>query len=273
VHPDADLGGRDTGGQAGREVSGEAYRHKTVIVTGAANGIGRAIAAMAASGGGNVVLGDVDIDTLADVAASMSAEGASVEYRQCDVRRAEEVEALVALAGTRFGPPDAVFANAGILGPSGAPWDCPDSDFAAVVDVNLHGVWRTMKAVLPQMVQRGSGAIVATASAGGIVGAAGLCPYVASKHAVVGLVRSVALTVAQSGVRVNALCPSMIDTAMVDQLTTSDPTTREAILALMPVGRLGDVSEAAAAALWLASDQASFITGHALAVDGGYTAQ
>lgn len=251
----------------------ESFQHRTVVITGAANGIGRAIAAMAAGAGANVVLGDVAAGMLAEVAASIRDDGGSVEYCQCDVRRAEEIEALVALSRAKFGAPDTVFANAGILGPSGVPWDCPDADFANVMDVNLHGVWRTMKAVLPEMVARQAGSIVATASVGGIVGAAGLCPYVASKHGVVGLVRSVALTVAKSGVRVNALCPSMIDTAMVDQLTASDPAVREAILALMPIGRLGNVREAAAAALWLASDQASFITGHALAVDGGYSAQ
>lgn len=249
------------------------FQGKTVVVTGAANGIGKSIALMAAEAGANVVLGDVALDALAAAAQVVRAAGGRAEYRCCDVRRLEEIESLIALAREKFGAPDAVFANAGILGPSGMPWECSESDFANVIDVNLLGAWRTMQAVLPEMVARGSGAIVATASVGGLVGAAGLCPYVASKHGVVGLVRSVAVTVAKSGVRVNALCPSMIDTAMVDQLTASDPAVREAILSLMPIGRLGGVNEAAAGALWLASERASFVTGHALAVDGGYAAQ
>lgn len=249
------------------------FEGKTVLVTGAGNGIGKAMARMAAENGANVVIGDVAVDALANTADEIREAGGCVEHYPCDVRKMDQVQALVSLARGKFGVPDAVFANAGILGAPGAPWDHSEEDFDLVIDVNLLGAWRTMKAVLPEMVARGSGAIVATASVGGLVGAAGLSPYVASKHGVVGLVRSVALSVAKSGVRVNALCPSMIDTAMVDELTASDPSVRQAILSLMPIGRLGTVNEAAAAALWLASDQASFVTGHALAVDGGYTSQ
>jgi NAD(P)-dependent dehydrogenase (short-subunit alcohol dehydrogenase family) len=123
------------------------------------------------------------------------------------------------------------------------------------------------------MVARRSGAIVATASVAGLVGAGGLASYVASKHAVVGLVRSVAISVAKMGVRVNALCPGMVDTALLRRLTDAEPSLRESLLALKPMGRLGELEEIAAAAVWLASGESSFVTGHALAVDGGYVAQ
>jgi NAD(P)-dependent dehydrogenase (short-subunit alcohol dehydrogenase family) len=137
----------------------------------------------------------------------------------------------------------------------------------------LLGIWRAMRAVLPAMVARGSGSIVATASVAGLVGAGGLAAYVASKHGVVGLVRSVAISVAKTGVRVNALCPGMVDTALLRRLIEVQPALREGLLALKPMGRLGELHEIAAAAVWLASRESSFVTGHALAVDGGYAAQ
>jgi NAD(P)-dependent dehydrogenase (short-subunit alcohol dehydrogenase family) len=130
-----------------------------------------------------------------------------------------------------------------------------------------------MAAVLPAMVARGSGAIVATASVAGVVGAGGLAAYVASKHGVMGLVKSVAIDVASKGVRVNALCPGMIETAMVDRLAAATPGFREALLALKPMGRLGHPQEVAEAAVWLASERASFVTGQGIVLDGGYTAQ
>ena len=142
-----------------------------------------------------------------------------------------------------------------------------------MLEVNLLGIWRAMRAVLPGMIAQRSGSIVATASVAGLVGAGGLAAYVASKHGVVGLVRSVAISVAKTGVRVNALCPGMIDTALLRRLIEVEPSLREGLLALKPMGRLGEVEEIAAAAVWLASQESSFVTGHALAVDGGYVAQ
>ena len=129
------------------------------------------------------------------------------------------------------------------------------------------------KAVLPGMVARGSGAIVATASVAGVAGADGVAAYVASKHGVVGLVKSAAISVAKSGVRINAICPGVIDTAMVERLVNEQPEVREALLSMKPMGRMGTAAEVAQAAIWLGSEQSSFVTGHALAVDGGYLAQ
>jgi NAD(P)-dependent dehydrogenase (short-subunit alcohol dehydrogenase family) len=223
--------------------------------------------------GARLVLGDIDEPALAAAAERLQSTGAQVAWRRCDVRRSADVAGLVDLARTRVGEPDVLFANAGIEGKLGAPWEITDAELLDVLDVNLVGVFRAMRAVLPGMVARRSGAIVATASVAGLVGAGGLASYVASKHAVVGLVRSVAISVAKMGVRVNALCPGMVDTALLRRLTDAEPSLRESLLALKPMGRLGELEEIAAAAVWLASGESSFVTGHALAVDGGYVAQ
>jgi len=244
-----------------------------ILITGAASGIGRAIAGRGAQAGARLVLGDVDAEGLAATAAALENDAGAVATRHCDVRRMEDVVALAELCETRFGTPDKVFANAGIEGPLGAPWEASEADFANVIDINLTGIWRVMKAVLPAMVARGSGAIVATASVAGLVGADGLAAYVASKHGVVGLVRSAAISVAKSGVRINALCPGMVETALLKRLEAAAPGLREQLLALKPMGRLGSLDEIAAAAMWLASDEAGFVTGTTLAVDGGYAAQ
>jgi NAD(P)-dependent dehydrogenase (short-subunit alcohol dehydrogenase family) len=246
---------------------------KTVFVTGAANGIGRAIAERAAAAGARLILGDIAREPLDELARRLAESGAQVVAGDCDVRRSGQIESLVAQGVRRFSQPDVVFANAGIEGPFGLPWDCAEDEFMRVLDVNVGGVWRTMKATLPAMVTRGSGSIVATSSAAGLVGAGGLAAYVSSKHAVVGLVRSVAASVARSGVRVNALCPGMVGTAMLDRLTQVEPAIHDALLSQTPMGRLGHLEEIAAAAVWLASGEASYITGSALSVDGGYTSQ
>ncbi len=246
---------------------------RTILLTGAASGIGRAIAERAARSGANLVLGDIDDDGLARTVADLEGSTGGIASCHCDVRRMADVEALAELCRTRFGTPDVVFANAGIEGPLGAPWAATEAEFVNVIDINLTGIWRVMKATLPAMVERGSGAIVATASVAGLVGADGLAAYVASKHGVVGLVRSAAISVAKSGVRINALCPGMVETALLKRLEAAAPGLREQLLALKPMGRLGTLDEMAAAGMWLASDEAGFVTGTTLAADGGYAAQ
>jgi NAD(P)-dependent dehydrogenase (short-subunit alcohol dehydrogenase family) len=246
---------------------------KVALVTGASAGIGRAIALAAAREGASLVLGDVAETGGNAVAAELTAKGAKAFFQRADIRRKEDIDALVALAASKLGHPDVVFANAGVEGSISAPWETAEPDFVRVIDTNLVGTWRTLAAVLPGMVKRGSGAIVTTASVAGLVGAGGLAAYVASKHGVVGLTKSVAIDVAKSGIRVNAICPGMIDTAMVDRLQEAVPTFRETLMVFKPMGRLGIPSEVAEAAIWLASPAASFVTGHTLAVDGGYVAQ
>lgn len=247
------------------------FHGKVALITGAASGIGRAIACAAAREGASLVLGDLQERALGELAEEIGGT-TTVLCRRADVTRSADIAALVEAAEQQLGVPDLVFANAGIEGPSGAPWECSEADFLRVIDVNLMGIWRTLVAVLPQMLQRGSGSIVATASVAGVVGAGGLAAYVASKHGVVGLVRSMAIDSAGANVRINAICPGMIETPMVDRLAQVTPGFREALLAQKPMGRLGLPAEAAEAAIWLASDKASFVTGHTLVVDGGYAA-
>jgi NAD(P)-dependent dehydrogenase (short-subunit alcohol dehydrogenase family) len=246
---------------------------RIAVITGAATGIGRGIAERAAREGARLVLGDSNAQALEVTAAHLRETGAAVDWQVCDVRKTLEVGALVELCRTRFGEPNLLFANAGIEGQLTDPWNIAEDDFRNVLDVNLLGIWRAMQAVLPGMIAQRSGSIVATASVAGLVGAGGLAAYVASKHGVVGLVRSVAISVAKTGVRVNALCPGMVDTALLRRLIDVEPSLREGLLALKPMGRLGELDEIAAAAVWLASQESSFVTGHALAVDGGYAAQ
>ena len=246
---------------------------KRALITGSAFGIGRAIAMRVAREGARVTLGDIAPDGEA-VAEEIRGMGGDAQFLKTDVTCRADIDALVAQA-TEDGahPLHIAFANAGIEGRLGAPTDVEEDAFRHLLDVNVIGAWRVMASVLPGMIARGSGSIVATASVGGLVGAGGLAPYVASKHAVVGLVRSVALDVAEAGVRVNALCPGMVETGMLNRLAQSTDGFREALLDRKPMGRIGEPEEIAEAALWLASDQASYVTGHALAVDGGFAAQ
>lgn len=249
------------------------FQDKTVLITGAAAGIGRAIAQAAAAEGARLVLGDIDLEALQATAASLRAGGAAVVAAGCDVRRQADLDALVAQGVRELGPLDTVFANAGVLGSPSELWKIPEAQFAQVMEINVMGCWRTLRAVLPGMIERRSGTVVATASAGGLIGAPGLSAYVASKHAVVGLVRTAALEVAAHGVRVNALCPGMTDTAMLDRVANEIPGLRESLMSMNPSGRVGRPDEVARAALWLASDQSTFVTGHPLVIDGGFLAQ
>jgi NAD(P)-dependent dehydrogenase (short-subunit alcohol dehydrogenase family) len=243
---------------------------KATLVTGGGSGIGRATALAFARAGARIVISDVDVASGEETAAAARALGTTAHFLRCDVTRGSDVDALVAHAFERFGRLDCAFNNAGIEGMLAPIGECPEEAAARVIDVNLMGVWRCLHAELPRMAEQGSGAIVNTASVAGLVGAGGLAPYVASKHGVVGLTKTAALEYAQSGIRVNAVCPGVIQTPMLDRLEAARPGVVEALLAVKPMGRLGSPDEVAAAVVWLCSDAASFTTGHALTVDGGY---
>jgi len=247
-----------------------ALADKTAVVTGAASGIGRATVLAFARAGARVVAADIDADGGEATAATAHGEGADVTFVPCDVRSGAAVDALVTHAVARFGRLDCAVNNAGIEGTLAPIGDCPEEAAARVLDVNLMGVWRCLHAELPRMAAQGGGAIVNTASIAGLIGAGGLAPYVASKHGVIGLTKAAALEYATQGVRVNAVCPGVIQTPMVDRLAAASPGVIEALLTVKPMGRLGTPEEVAAAIVWLCSDAASFTTGHALTVDGGY---
>lgn len=249
------------------------YQDKTVLVTGAASGIGRAIALAAAAEGARLILGDIQAAPLEALAATLSAQGTAVFHARCDVADSAEVDALVAQGSERLGAIDVAFANAGVLGTPGDVWAYSEQEFQRILDINVTGTWRTLRAVLPQMVARRGGVVVATASAAGVIGPSGLAAYVASKHAVVGLVKSAAMNVAAHGVRINAFCPHLVDTPMLDKVTEEIPGLREALNQQTPIGRVASAEEVARSALWLGSEQSSFVTGHALLVDGGLVAQ
>jgi NAD(P)-dependent dehydrogenase (short-subunit alcohol dehydrogenase family) len=247
------------------------FKGQVALVTGAAKGMGLATARMFAEAGAAVVLSDQDADALRAATDALEAEGRSVLGVRCDVSDEAAVAAMVRRTVDTFGRLDAAFNNAGIQIPSNAVVDVPDADYERLMGVNLRGVWNCMKHELRQMHAQGSGAIVNCSSVGGLVGNPNLAPYHASKHGVIGMTKSAALENAASGIRVNAVCPGTIDTPMVAEMKDAKPEAMEGFIERQPIGRLGRPEEIGAAVLWLCSEGASFVLGHALAVDGGYT--
>ncbi len=246
---------------------------RVVIVTGGSAGIGRAAALAFAREGALVAIGDVDAARGQAVADEVTASGARAVFVPTDVSKAEDAQRLVDRALAEFGRLDAAFNNAGIEGVSAPTADCTVENWNRTLAVNLTGVWLCMKAEIPAMLRSGGGAIVNNASVAGLVGFEGIPAYTASKHGIVGLTKTAALEYAQAGIRVNAVCPGVIDTEMIDRFTGGDAATRAGLTATEPVGRLGAPGEIADAAVWLCSDMASFVTGQAIAVDGGFVAR
>ncbi|MHB8690222.1 MAG: SDR family NAD(P)-dependent oxidoreductase [Solirubrobacteraceae bacterium] len=246
---------------------------KVVLITGAASGIGRATAAAAAEEGATLLLSDVNAVAGEALASELGGEAVFVA---CDVTSEEQVEALVAKAGAVFGALDGAFNCAGILGTVALTTDTPYDDWKRILDVDLNGVFLCTKYELRAMVERGSGSILNMASAAGLIGWPGASGYVAAKHGVVGLSKAAAVEFADQGIRVNAICPSYVETPMVSDLFENilggDPAHVEAARANHPIGRFARAEEIAAACVWLLSDKASFVTGSAMSVDGGYTA-
>lgn len=246
---------------------------KVTLITGAGSGIGRAAALAAAREGARVLVSDVSERGGEETAAAVRAAGGEARFRRCDVTRQEDVDALVRTAVEAWGRLDGAFNNAGIEGRLVSAVDYPEELFERVVAVNLVGVWRCMRAEIPAMVKGGGGAIVNTASVAGLVGAGLFSAYVASKHGVVGLSKSTALEVARQGVRVNVVCPGVIQTPMLDRLAGEMPEAVAALAGISPIGRVGTAEEVAETVVFLLSGAAAFVTGATLAVDGGFTAQ
>ncbi len=249
------------------------FEHKVALVTGGGSGMGLATAKAFAEAGASVVLADVDERAIQTEADALVAGGYCALAVRCNVADEDEVAAMVAQAVSTFGRLDVAFNNAGVMVPAIETADASSQDFDRVDGVNLRGVWNCMKHELRQMREQGSGAIVNCSSIGGLIGIPGRAIYHASKHGVIGLTKSAALEYAAKGIRINAVCPGTIDTPMVREMMVKESISREDFLRDLPIGRLGHPEEIAAAVLWLCSPGASFVIGHALAVDGGYTAR
>jgi len=246
---------------------------KIVLVTGGGSGIGRAASLALAKEGAKVAVSDVVVAGGEETVRLIKAVGSEATFIKADVAKAAEIEALIKKVIEIYGRLDCAVNNAGIEGVMTSTVDCSEENFDRIIAVNLKGVWLCMKHEIPQMLKQGGGAIVNTASVAGLVGFQGLPAYVASKHGVNGLTKTAALEYAKQGIRVNAVCPGVIQTPMLDRLFTSQPGVDETIAAMEPVGRLGKPEEIAAAVVWLCSDASSFVTGLPMAVDGGLIAQ
>jgi NAD(P)-dependent dehydrogenase (short-subunit alcohol dehydrogenase family) len=242
---------------------------KVALVTGAGGGIGRAAALAFAASGASVLVSDVNADGGAETVALIAAAGGTAKFQRCDVSQSGEVKAMVAAALAAFGRLDYAFNNAGINNLGQDEYD--DAVWAKSLGVNLSGVMYCMREESEAMLKSGGGAIVNTSSINGLVGNPAQPGYTATKHGVVGLTRHGALRWAKAGIRVNAVCPGVIETPMTAPLV-ANPEMKKLIDSMTPMGRMGQASEIATAAVWLCSDQASFVTGHALVIDGGATA-
>lgn len=246
---------------------------RVAIVTGGSSGIGRASALVFAREGAKVVIADVDVAGGEETVKMIKKAGGEAICVKADVTKAAQVDALVNKAVKTYGRINCAFNNAGGGGDIAFTAECTEENWDYIINVHLKGVWLCMKYEIPQMVKHGGGAIVNTASMLGLVGNAGMPAYVASKHGVVGLTKAAALEYAKANIRVNAVCPGVIRTPSVERFIAADPQFEAIRIAEHPIGRLGTPSEVAEAVVWLCSDAASFVTGIAMAVDGGNTAR
>ena len=248
------------------------FEGKVALVTGGSSGIGRATAVAFAREGAKVAVVDVNVAGGQETVSVIEQNEATALFVQADVANASQVEAMVDVVVETWGRLDCAFNNAGIGGESDTIATITEADWDHVLDVNAKGVWLCVKYQLPQMEKQGSGAIVNTSSVFGLTGDASGAAYTASKHAVMGLTKTAALEFAESGIRVNAVCPGFIRTPMTKSIR-DDPESHRQMMARHPVGRGAEPEEVAEAVIWLCSAAASFVTGHGFAVDGGFMAQ
>jgi NAD(P)-dependent dehydrogenase (short-subunit alcohol dehydrogenase family) len=270
------------------------FAGRVALVTGAGNGIGRASAIVFAREGARVVVADVAVEAGEETVRLIQKAGGEAIFVAADVSRSDQVSALVEKALSTYGKLDVAHNNAGIEGPIARIPDCPEADWDRTIEINMKGVWLCMKYEIPAMLKAGRGAIVNTASVAGLAGLSQLSAYTASKHGVIGLTKAAALENRRFGIRVNAVCPGLIHTPMIERAADTK-LHRDLPSRWRPVGpvlkvmqklgiraiapsqkaalRLGEPGEVAEAVVWLCSDAASFTTGHAMVIDGGYLAK
>jgi NAD(P)-dependent dehydrogenase (short-subunit alcohol dehydrogenase family) len=244
---------------------------KVAFVTGAGTGIGRATALAFAREGANVVVADISEQNIREMARLIEELGGRVLAVTCDVTRAEDVKAALDKTIETFGRLDCAFNNAGVEQKLAPAAELEEAEWDRIVNTDLRGVFLCLKHEIPLMLKQGGGAIVNTSSGAGVKGFKGQAAYVAAKHGVVGLTKAAALDYAPQNIRINAVCPGIINTPMMDRFTRGTAAGREMVIAQEPVGRMGQPEEIANAVLWLCSDVASFVVGHAMVVDGGQT--
>ena len=252
-------------------MNSQGFAGKAAFVTGAGSGIGRATALAFAARGAAVAVVDVSGAACRDVADEIVRAGGHAIGLTCDVTVSSDVQTALRQTIDAFGRLDFAFNNAGIEQPPTPLADISEEQWERVLDVDLCGIFLCMKYEIPLILAAGGGAIVNTSSGAGVKGFAGGGAYGAAKHGVIGLTRCAALDYAAAGIRINAICPGIIETPMMDRFSGGTPEGRERVIDQEPVGRMGRPDEIASAVMWLCSDGAAFTVGHALVVDGGQT--
>ena len=247
------------------------YAGKVAFVTGAGSGIGRATALAFAREGASVVVSDISERGNQETVRMIEELDERALAVRCDVTRTGDVKAALDRTVETFGRLDVAFNNAGVEQEEAATAQLAEEVWDRIIDIDLRGVFLCMKHEIPLMLEQGGGAIVNTSSGAGVKGFPMGAAYVAAKHGVIGLTRSAALDYAQANIRINAVCPGIIETQMMDRVTGDTPEGRQQVISQEPIGRMGKPEEIAEAVLWLCSEAASFVVGHAMVVDGGQT--
>lgn len=247
------------------------FKDKVALVTGGSFGIGKAAAIAFAQRGAKVVVADIVEND--ETVSTIRNFGGEAVFVVCDVSSETSIREMIEKTIANYGRLDYAFNNAGIEGHSAPTHECSTDNWDKTIDTNLKGVWLCMKYEIPLMLRAGKGVIVNNASIAGLVGFPNIPAYVASKHGVIGLTKNAALEYAKAGIRVNVVCPGVIKTPMIDRFTGKDKEVEKQFESMEPIGRLGEPEEVAEAVIWLCSDASSFVTGHSLAVDGGWVTQ